>query len=363
MITIRSIQGLCPGEAIWDSKLPGFGARRQLKAVSYILKYRVAGRQRFVTLGKHGAITPEQARRKAQRLLGEVASGADPITPKGERLGAIIEEYLTAAAKTQRPNTFRHTKHYLLETWSMLHQLPVAAIARRDVAKALAQLEASPVVAARARTALSALFAWAIREGYEVAANPVLGTNKPVEQARDRVLSNEELASIWRACDEGDYGRIVRLLMLTGQRRDEIGKLQWSEIDGDLLTLPATRTKNHREHMLPLVPLALTQLPEQRLSREWVFGEGRGFGGWSNAKAALDRRAKLAKPWRLHDIRRSVATGLAELGILPHIIEAILNHASGHKSGVAGIYNRARYLGEMRSALERWAQHIASLTR
>jgi integrase len=205
---------------------------------------------------------------------------------------------------------------------------------------------------------------WAMRQGYDVAANPVMGTNKPVLRSRDRVLSNEELAAIWRACPQDDYGRIVRLLMLTAQRRDEIARLRWSEIDLDraMLVLPPERTKNHREHIIPLVPMALALLPDQRLSREWVFGEGVGFSGWARSKRRLDAGLSIAD-WRVHDLRRSFATGCAEqLGVLPHVIEAVLNHVSGHKSGVAGIYNRARYLEEMRVALERWAAHIAAIT-
>ena len=366
MITMRSIQALRPGQTIWDGKTLGFGARRQREAISFILKYRINGRQRFVTLGRHGALTPEQARRKAKRLLGEVAGGTDPVGPKGESLGAVVEEYLTFACKSQRPNSFRQVERYLRHSWRSLHRLPITAISRRDVAKALAQIEDdhSPSVAIRARGALSAMMNWAMRQGYDVAANPVMGTNKPVLRSRDRVLSNEELAAIWRACPQDDYGRIVRLLMLTAQRRDEIARLRWSEIDLDraMLVLPPERTKNHREHIIPLVPMALALLPDQRLSREWVFGEGVGFSGWARSKRRLDAGLSIAD-WRVHDLRRSFATGCAEqLGVLPHVIEAVLNHVSGHKSGVAGIYNRARYLEEMRVALERWAAHIAAIT-
>ena len=201
-------------------------------------------------------------------------------------------------------------------------------------------------------------------------ANPVAATNRPQEPvSRDRVLSDGELREIWNACQDDDYGRIVKLLLLTGQRRDEIAALEWSEIDLDaaLITLPKERTKNKRAHDVPLSDLALSILPSPRHGRELVFGEGEGpFTGFSAAKRRLDERinAARAKPmpeWRLHDLRRTAATRLADLGVQPHIIEALLNHVSGHKAGVAGIYNRAAYAPEKRAALTLWAEHIPAL--
>jgi integrase len=165
-------------------------------------------------------------------------------------------------------------------------------------------------------------------------------------------------------------GTIVRLLILTGQRREEIGGLRWLEFDADkaLITLSGERTKNHRQHEVPLSPavVRLIEAQPRRRERDLLFGEGEGpFQGWSRAKASLDRRiAKLAHekgdigPWRLHDIRRTVATCMADLGVQPHVIEAVLNHVSGHKAGVAGVYNRSLYGPEKRSALELWTNHV-----
>jgi integrase len=150
--------------------------------------------------------------------------------------------------------------------------------------------------------------------------------------------------------------------MLTAQRRDEIANLRWSEIDYDkaLITLPGERTKNGRAHDVPLSPLALEVLSTQPriIGREFVFAErGRGFSGWSRSKERLDNKIKI-EPWTLHDLRRTAATRMADIGIQPHVIEAALNHISGHKSGVAGIYNRSTYAPERRAALEQWANHI-----
>jgi integrase len=154
------------------------------------------------------------------------------------------------------------------------------------------------------------------------------------------------------------------LLILTGQRREEIGGLRWIEVDLDrgLIVLPPERTKNRRQHEIPLSEPAKDILAKRSRNRDLVFGIGLGgFSGWSDAKAALDEQLGIAE-WRLHDIRRTVATGMADkLGVLPHIIEAVLNHVSGHKAGVGGIYNRARYAGEMREALRRWADYVTAL--
>jgi integrase len=396
-ISVRTVEALAAGETLWDaghrSAVRGFGVRRQQDAASYIVKYRTFGRQRFVTIGPHGSPwTPEKARKEAKRLLGLVADGKDPADERAQAalqaadtLRRIADEYLKHAKQTQRPRTYSETERYLLVSFKPLHLVSVFHISRRHLAARVADIATNhgPVAACRARAALSAMFNWAIREGLDIPANPMLGTNRPAEpKSRERVLTDAELAAIWRACGDDDYGRIVRLLMLTAQRRDEVGAMQWGEIDQDkrLWTIPSTRTKNHCEHALPLVPTALALLPPRR--RDFVFGDGprrkgdpdRGFGGWSKSKAAIDARilearrkvAKDAEPlphWTVHDLRRTAATGMADLGVLPHIIEAVLNHVSGHRAGVAGVYNRARYAAEMRDALERWANHVGGIVK
>jgi integrase len=191
------------------------------------------------------------------------------------------------------------------------------------------------------------------------------------------VLTQAELAELWAALPEGDFGEIVRLLILSGQRREEIGGLRWSEVDLDrgLIVLPPERTKNLRQHEVPLSTQARAIIERQpkRKGRDFIFGIGKaGFSGWSKSKERLDqallrkrrerdRRAKPLPSWRLHDLRRTAATQMAELSVLPHIVEVALNHVSGHKAGVAGIYNRARYEGEMRDALQKWADHVEKI--
>jgi integrase len=195
-------------------------------------------------------------------------------------------------------------------------------------------------------------------------ANPVTGTGKANENgSRERVLSKDELHKLWRALGDDPFSNAMRLLLLTGQRRNEIGRLQWSEINlaQGMIVLTPDRTKNSREHSLPLSrqAQAILESLHRRNTTDFLFGK-RGFSDWDRAKQELDRRLSIA-PYRIHDLRRSCATGMAELGVQPHIIEAVLNHVSGHKAGVAGIYNRAKCADEMRAALQLWADHIEAL--
>lgn len=218
--------------------------------------------------------------------------------------------------------------------------------------------------ASQARAILSAFFVWSIKEGI-ADANPVLGTNNPQVKDRNRVLTDDELKRIWNGCRDDAFGRIIKLLMLTGCRRNEIAKLRWGEIDlnGGLINLPEERVKNKHAHSLPITPLAaqiLESIPRQA-NRDFLFGH-RTDGGWTgfyHAQRLLDARIQIDE-WIPHDIRRSVATGMAELGILPHVVEAVLNHRTS-KAGVAGIYNKSTYPKEVRSALLVWNDHIASI--
>jgi integrase len=377
-ISKQTVDRLPTDALIWDTSLVGFGVRRQRKSAFYLIRYRINGRQRFLTIGRHGSPwTPDQARREATRLLGVVAGGADPAVAKAEArqrwaetFEAEIRHYLDRKRSAMKPRAYEEVARHLTRHAKPLHHLPLTKIDRRTIALRLGEIETAsgPVTRNRVRSSLSAFFNFAIREGL-VEINPVAGTGKaPEGGSRDRVLSEPELAQVWRSLGEDQFSDIVRLLILTGQRREEIGGLRWSEIDfdRDLIALPPSRTKNKRLHELPLSQQAraILEVQPHRQDRDLIFGLGQGaFSGWSDCKAALDARLKLKSPFRLHDLRRTVATVMADkLNVLPHIIEAVLNHVSGHRAGVAGIYNRAKYEGEMRQALGRWADHIEMIT-
>jgi integrase len=207
-----------------------------------------------------------------------------------------------------------------------------------------------------------------MREGLSD-TNPVIGTGRREEVSRSRVLNEDELRIVWNALLHDEFSSIVRLLILTGQRREEIGGLRWSELIDGKIILPSERTKNKRAHIIPLSEAAQAIIDAQRRrgDREYVFGRGAGgFSGWSRSKARLDVRIAemIGHPlpgWTLHDIRRSCVTHMAELGCAPHIIEALINHVSGYKHGVHGIYNRSTYEREKRVALQTWTNNVLAL--
>lgn len=376
------------GEWVWDDVVKGFGARRQTEGIFYYLRYRTNGRQRIKSIGRHGSPwTPDSARTEAKRRLGFVASGVDPFEEEekarqraasAESVGGIIKQYLARKQQSMKPLSYEQIELHLLKHAKPLHRLRLTEVDRRTIAVRLAEIEAGsgPVSRNRVRSSLSAFFTYCVKEGL-LEINPVAGTAKADEGgSRERVLTDAELSAVWSALGTDHFGDIVRLLILTAQRREEIGGLSWAEVDFDrgLIVLPPPRTKNSRLHEVPLSAAARAILerrrpePKQRSvpasprPRDFVFGHGQGgFSGWSRCKHRLDERLALPE-WRLHDLRRTAATIMADkLGVLPHIIEAILNHVSGHKAGVAGVYNRARYEAEMREALERWADHVATI--
>ena len=386
-ITLRTIAALEPGSYIADAIVQGLGVRRQKDGAYYYLRFRRNGAQYMKSIGRHGSPwRPDTARARAKQLLGLAVGGNDPFAKPvpAEAFGHEVRRYLTKRKSTLKRRTFEELERHLTNHALPLHRLQLSEIDRRTIAVRLAEVETAsgPTARNRVRASLSAFFNWAVREGL-LDGNPVTGTARADERgARVRVLTQEELVEIWSvlpAEGNGQFADIVRLLLLTGQRREEIGGLCWSEVDPDrgLIILPSERTKNRRQHEVPISRQALAILERQakRKGRDYIFGIGEaGFSGWSNCKARLDRailtkrkaadrKAKPLPSWHLHDLRRTYATGMAELGVLPHIIEAVLNHVSGHKAGVAGIYNRARYEADMRSALQRWADHIDQITK
>jgi len=367
----------------FDDQLPGFGYRLRIGAGgkilrSWICQYRHGGATRRLLLGAGEVLSAEQARIMAKRALGQVANGTDPQAVKLDRRGkdghtlkATVADYLAMKQREVRPRTHVEMARYLAGGYfKPLHTLALDQITRKDVAARLNRitLDNGSIVAGRARAQLSALFAWALAHGL-CEANPVIGTAAPKGgQPRERVLSDAELAAIWQACGDDhdrDHGRCIKLLVLTGCRRAEIGGLCWSEIDLEhgTWTLPAARSKNKRAHGLPLLPamLAIIKAVPKLAGRDQLFGQrGGGFSSWQRGKDALDQRSGV-KNWTVHDIRRSVATRMADLGIMPHIIEQILNHHSGHRAGPAGIYNRSSYEREVRTALALWHDHLRSI--
>jgi integrase len=385
-MTAQSADGLqlASGEAdrIWfDDAIPGFGLRvRDTGSRSWVFQYKIAGNTRRLVIGQASAIKFRRAREIASEYHAQVKLGRDPAAEKriqvqraSHTLGALATRYLDQQRGELRPGSYREVARHLEKHAAPLHPLPVDALDQRTIAERLSAIEknSGAVTANRVRASMSAMFTWGMREGLAL-ANPVANTNKRDETPRERVLTDVELRAVWQALGDIQYGVIVKLLMLTGQRVNEVAGLRWSEIDFDrgTISLPGARTKNGRPHEIPMSATARSLLSAQPRTegRELIFGKGDGpFSGLSRGKKALDgciaelNGGRALAGWVLHDLRRSVATGMAEIGVQPHVIEAVLNHVSGHKGGIAGIYNRAQYSAEKAQALARWNEHVLSI--
>jgi integrase len=216
-------------------------------------------------------------------------------------------------------------------------------------------------------TALSTFFGWVAKRKRLIDASPCSVHRPEPAGTRDRVLTNAEIRIFWSACEavSEPFSQALKLLLITGCRLNEVAQMRRAELseDGSIWTIPGERTKNRKPHVVPLPPIARSILATINLvSSKFTFSTtGRSpVSGWARVKGRLDAEMQIP-PWRLHDLRRTAATGMAEIGIPPHIVEAALNHVSGAKGGVAGIYNRAAYTQEKRVALERWADHVAAL--
>ena len=369
-------------EIVWDAKLPGFGLRTRNGNRSWVFQYKLGDQTRRIKLGG-SELSRDKARQLALAEKGKLSAaklghGDDPATerekrkaeakpqPKAaNRFASIIPAYLDARRGDLKDATYEAQERHLNSHWKALHGLPLDGISRADVAASLAAIAKNkgPIAANRARSTLSKFYAWAIGEGL-CDLNPVVGTNKRDENdPRERSLSDAEVTRVWLAAPDNDYGRIIKLILLTGCRRSELGDLKWSELDTEArtITLPRERTKNHQEHIVPLSDTAMSILASvEPRDRDYLFGRTRagGFSGWSKSKAEFDEALKLKEPWTAHDLRRTVRTGLGKLGIAPHIAEATLNHLPPK---LIRTYDRNSYEAEKRKALDEWATHLKTI--
>jgi integrase len=408
--------------AIADGALPGFACRVSKRGRIYFsFRYRIGNQQQRVALGKYPAISLADARDKAREIINTLDKGIDPIEAHriaaaaheytlGEVAEKFFTDYLKARMRRSAGDVERLMRNDLI---SALGKRPIKSIERRDIRNLLekalnraresaakrvlnkaaedekaraeeegrtANIQSAQIAAGEAANKASQgagynanrllaharkFFNWAMEQDY-VSANPCAGLKKLKEEiARDRVLSDEEIVAVWNACeDTGIMGDVTKLLFLTGARLGEVSGMRWSELDetAGMWRLPRERTKNGREHSVPLPAKARAIiLAQARIENcDYVFSTTghSSYSGFSKFKRALDSKTWIAMPWRMHDIRRTVASGMAALGSSPHVVEAVLNHASGTVSGIAAVYNRYRYENEKRIALQMWADHV-----
>lgn len=388
---------------VFDLALKGFGVRVKPKGPPvFVFEYKArtaAGwRTRRITLGTFGDdVTTAEARKRAQRYKGQVSDQRDPVAERRERDAAK-----QAAEASQKAAAARaaYTVDTLIGQWEVHHlaersasyrltmprlmraaladwlAAPADTLRREDAVRVLdaAKAQRGPIAANRFQAVARACWGWAVKRG-ALEVNPWQQVPRPSrETARERVLADWELAALWRAAAGlGEpWPGIVRILLLTGQRRGEVAGMRWDELDLEaaLWTLPGERTKNGRPHTVPLAPAALEVLRgvNRRKGAELVFEGARrtvpsGFGRVADAlTTALAAEAKAAgrsaAPWVIHDIRRTVATGLQRLGVRLEVTEAMLNHVSGSRSGIVGVYQRHGWEREKAAAAEAWAAHL-----
>jgi integrase len=386
-ISKRSVDGATPGEKdsfLWDSALRGFGLKvTPAGAKVYLCQYRTGGRgspTKRVTIGRHGSPwTPDQARREAKRILGAVAGGADPAGEKRAQrqeqkaprntVRAVAEDWLKRDQGSNRrlPEVKRILHRDVLPA---IGNMVITDLRKRDVIELVDAIadRGSGIMANRTLAIVKRLLTWAASRDL-VEANVAQFVEPPADETRrDRVLSDAELVEIWRAADAqgGPYGTGVQLLILTAARREEIFGLSESELDlsAAAIRLPASRTKVKEGRTIPLSAPALAILGGlPRLAGPYLLsatGE-RPWCDFPRSKRYLDARLPGMTPWVLHDIRRSVATGLQRLGARLETIEAVLGHVSGSRRGIVGMYQRHAFETEARAALDTWGRYVESL--
>jgi integrase len=379
-LTVRAVEVATAKERreIPDGYLRGlFLIVQPTGAKSWAVRYRHQGRSRKHTLGPYPALDLKNAREIGAKALRAVAEGRDPGREKAQfrqpnSIELVVEQFLALHVRQfNRPKTARETerllRRYVLPHW---RGRSIDNIARRDVIEVLDRVveNGTPIMANRVLAATGKLFSWALSRDI-LAASPCAGVKRPAkERPRERVLTDDELKLVWEAAEQigFPFGKVFQMLILTGQRLNEVGRVSWSEIklEQRLWTLPPERVKNEKEHEVPLSSAALdilTSVP--RLSDKIVFTtNGRtAASGFSKAKLRIDALAPTKEPWRLHDLRRTVASGMARLGINLPVIEKVLNHASGSFAGIVGVYQRHTFADEKRAALQAWGNFVAAL--
>lgn len=401
-ITKEAVNALVAGprdQFLWDDKLSGFGLKlTPAGSVVYILQYRMGGRgsttQRY-TIGAHGAWTPKTAKDEAERLLRLVDSGTDPAEEKrqreeqrrrdGERgFAAVAERFLADAMGRKRSRT-DYERLLRLHVTPVLKSKALAKIRKADVKEAISRIPAEQLALRRkAHAVLHRLFKWAMGEDL-IDHNPLADTEAPeAPGSRDHTLQDWELRLAWMGAGSLGYpfGPLYRGLVLTGQRREEVAGMDWRELNRAraVWSLPAERAKNGKAASIHLSKAMIAELDAVAAAEKWprrglVFSTtgSTPVSGYSRAKARLDAAmAEIAareaaargdesaaiEPWRTHDLRRTLATGMQRLGVRFEVVESILNHVSGSRSGVAGIYQRHDWAPEKVAALDAWAAHI-----
>ena len=358
----------------FDAKLPGFGLRVSASGHrSWVAVYRLHGRKRRYTLGPIETLTAEAARTQAFEILARARRGEDPAAEKqaqrrAETFAELADLYLARHATKKRDGGARD-RAILEREFRQWRHLPAASIRRRDVLRVLDAIKdrGAGVAANRALACIRKVFAFGVeREMVEV--NPAAKIRRPTdEHSRERVLKDAELKALWEATEPEDRETraLVRLLLLTGQRTGETKAMRWADVDQEeaLWTIPATVSKNGKEHAVPLSPAVTAILADLRAHATCApcaFPSDSGSGHRASIQKAIRRLRKASgvTDWTPHDARRTVATAMGDLGVARETIRRVLNH---QERDVTATYERSKHLREMRQALEAWARRLHAI--
>ncbi len=363
----------------WDAACPGFGVKVTPKGRKvFIVLYRTGGagsKLRKYTIGPFGRVTLHQARVAAQKVFAAKLDGRDPAAEKREAKRRVVAdrvEDLLATFIGQRLSQNRSAgeisrllRREVGRPWA---GRSIHAITKRDVVEVVTAIEqrGAPVAANKTLKSIKTFLRWCVGRAI-LDQSPAEGVPLPAKEvARDRVLDDEELARVVLAARRigGPYGGIVEFLALTGQRREEVARLTWQELDlaRRVWTIPKSRTKNAKGHLVHLSEPSVAVLKRANQSGPLVFSlfGAKPFQEFSRAKHRLDQLSGVTG-WRLHDLRRTCVSGMARLGVAPHVADKILNHQAGTISGVAAVYQRHEFLLERKEALDLWGTHLAKL--
>jgi integrase len=364
----------------WDLGYPGFGVKvTPTGRKVFIVLYRTAGagsRLRKYTIGPYGRVTLHQARVAAQKVFAARLEGRDLATEKrnarrrmvADRVEDLLEAFIAQHVSQNR--SARGTSQLLRRELRPWTNRSIHEISKRDVIEVVSAVEqrGAPVAANKTLKAVRTFLHWCVGRAV-LDQSPAVGIPLPTREiARDRVLNDDELAHVIMAARKigGAYGGIVELLALTGQRREEAARCVWDEIDLEarIWTLPNQRTKNAKPHIVHLSDEAVTVLRRGGRHDGWVFSlsGAHPFQDFGKGKRKLDTISGVTG-WKLHDLRRTCVSGMAGLGVAPHVADKILNHQTGTISGVAAVYQRHQFLAERKEALEKWGEHVAQILR
>jgi integrase len=372
------------GKVYFDDRISGLGVRCYRSGrKTWLYQFRLAGRSYKHEIGSTATILASKARAEAKIAAGHVAKGENPIdlrrqaeTKHKDQFGELVEDYLDEklhpikpGKKPMRPRSHAEVKRHLEDHCKPFRYRAIRGITQDDVAGLYKKISRASGSGAASHTwsSLRAFMHWGMGKGVLDKNVAALYDGGGANEPRERTLDDSEIAIVWKACRDDQFGNIVKILLLTGARRDEVGHMHLSELDliDKTWLIPEDRAKNWHEHLVPVSDAAVDILTKSTETREaFVFGHGekRGFSGWSKAKKALDKRIAEAghtiEHWQIHDLRRTFCSGLQRLKIEPHVIDACINHLPPK---LQRTYQTHGYEDERRTALARWADHVLAI--